>query len=296
MATLSDENTTDIGRHLERSISTLVRVMFRYLLKKIEQKSERNFKAIEKNSPERIKTADLNRGNIDKFKILAEQNGVKNYQIVRNKHKTPTLKYDVKDEHKITEIYKQIQSGYRIPENSLMAFMEKYTDTNQLINKVSNMVSYKSKEEISEELNNSDYYREENILNQDNGNPVQDIYDKNVKEVTGKENQNTLYSQPPTEKQLYLADKLGVVNYEDMNKVELSLALEKAGAEKSYFKKPEKEKQVNKEQNKNANKDELSERLDKLKAKEKSKENKKENKTKQKDKNKEKTRKAERER
>lgn len=61
---------------------------------------------------------------------------------------------------------------------------------------------------------------------------------------------------PPTEKQLELAKKLGVENYEDMNRKEISLALEKAGAEPSYF------------NNKSASKDILNDRLSKLDDKE----------------------------
>lgn len=61
---------------------------------------------------------------------------------------------------------------------------------------------------------------------------------------------------PPTEKQLELAKKLGVENYEEMNRKEISLALEKAGAEPSYF------------NNKSASKDILNDRLSKLDDKE----------------------------
>lgn len=41
--------------------------------------------------------------------------------------------------------------------------------------------------------------------------------------------------EPPTEKQLNLAKKLGVKNYKEMNKKEISIALEEAGADPSYF-------------------------------------------------------------
>lgn len=44
-----------------------------------------------------------------------------------------------------------------------------------------------------------------------------------------------LFSQEPTQKQLDLAEKLGVEDYKNMNKVEISLALEKSGADKSFF-------------------------------------------------------------
>lgn len=57
---------------------------------------------------------------------------------------------------------------------------------------------------------------------------------------------------PPTKKQLELAEKLGVENYQDMNKKEISLALEKAGAEPSFF------------NNKEASKEILHDRLSKL--------------------------------
>lgn len=59
-------------------------------------------------------------------------------------------------------------------------------------------------------------------------------YHETEKQVT-EEVKQEIELEPPTEKQLKLAEKLGVENFEDMNKVEISLALEKAGAEPSYF-------------------------------------------------------------
>ena len=78
---------------------------------------------------------------------------------------------------------------------------------------------------------------------------VQAIYDKNVKEVTGKENTHQLSDEPATPKQLALAEKLEVPNYEQMNKVEISLALEKHGAEQSYFKNKNTQKPKNELEN-----------------------------------------------
>src|SRR5690625_559903 len=187
MATLSDENTTTIGRNVGRLISALMKLLYRNLLNWLEQRAEKNLRQLEKKNPQRIQTADIDRDNLDKFKILAQQNGIKKYKIEKDKHDTPTLKYDIKDQYKITEIYKQMENGYRIPENDLMAIMERFTDTNVLTNRIHNILHY-SHEDIQQELQNPKHYREEELLNQENKNVVQEIYDKSVKEVTGKEN------------------------------------------------------------------------------------------------------------
>lgn len=252
MATLSDENTTMIGRNIGRIISAFIRLLYRYILKQLEQQAERNFRQLEKRSPERIRTADINREELDKFKILAQQKGIKVYKII-DKHETPTLKYDVKDEHEITEIMKQIENGYQIPDQELMAFFERHIDTNQLIKDIDNLFNY-SYEEIEQELKKPEHYQEEQVINQEeqqhiSQEEVQAIYDKNVEEVTGKENTHQLSDEPATPKQLALAEKLEVPNYEQMNKVEISLALEKHGAEESYFKNKNTQKPKNELEN-----------------------------------------------
>lgn len=63
--------------------------------------------------------------------------------------------------------------------------------------------------------------------------------------------------EEPTEKQLILAEKLGVENYEDMNKKEISLALEKAGAEPSYYNNKETSKELLNDKLSKLNDDEL---------------------------------------
>src|SRR5699024_2815115 len=156
MATLSDENTTTIGRNVGRLISALMKLLYRNLLNWLEQRAEKNFRQLEKKNPQRIQTADIDRDNLDKFKILAQQN-------------------DIKDQYKITEIYKQMENGYRIPENDLMAIMERFTDTNVLTNRIHNILHY-SHEDIQQELQNPKHYREEELLNQENKNVVQEIY------------------------------------------------------------------------------------------------------------------------
>lgn len=192
MATLSDENTTAIGRNLGRLISALMKLLYRNLLKWLEQRAEKNFRQLEKRNPQRIQNADLDREHLDKFKILAHQKGINKYKI-ENKHDVPTIKYDIKDEHEINEIFKQIENGYRIPENELMAIMERYTDTNLLANRIQNILHYQP-EEIQQEMQNPEHYQEEKVLNQDiqEEKELQEIYDRNVKEVTGKENTEKL--------------------------------------------------------------------------------------------------------
>lgn len=189
--TLADENTTIIGtqvsRQLKNVISAMIRYLFKRALKYLDQQAEKNFKTLQKNSPERIRTADIQHKDIDKFKLLAYQQGVKAYQIEKDKHDVPTLKYDIRDEHTIVGIYKQIQEGYRIPDNKMRAFVEQFTDTQVWINRVSKIAGFK-KSDVEKAFNNDEHYREENVLNQDFAYKVQDIYDKAIENVTGKEN------------------------------------------------------------------------------------------------------------
>ena len=59
-----------------------------------------------------------------------------------------------------------------------------------------------------------------------------------------KENKVEVFSQPPSKKQLELAEELGIEDFKNMNKVEISLALEEAGAGKSFFNKNEISKNI----------------------------------------------------
>ncbi|MGO2603322.1 MAG: hypothetical protein ACTH80_04500 [Alkalibacterium gilvum] len=189
--TLADENTTIIGtqvsRQLKNVISAMIRYLFKRTLKYLDQHAEKNFKTLQKKSPERIRTADIQHKDLDKFKLLAYQQGVKAYKIEKDKHDVPTLKYDIRDEHTIVGIYKQIQEGYRIPDNKMRAFAEQFTDTQVWINRVSKVTGFK-KSDIEKAFNNDEQYREENVLNQDFAHRAQDIYDRAVENVTGKEN------------------------------------------------------------------------------------------------------------
>lgn len=187
MATLSDENATNVGRSVKEALSTLFKFMLRSLAKKWEERAERNFKKLEKNHPERIRTADIETKDLDKFKVLAHQQGIKLYQIEQEKHKTPTLKYDIRDEHKIVGIFKQLEEGYRIPENQLMALMEKYFDTEKLTNRISKVTGM-NLEEVEKELKDPEYYQDEKLFGKDFQDKIQEMYDKAYKEVTGREN------------------------------------------------------------------------------------------------------------
>lgn len=64
-----------------------------------------------------------------------------------------------------------------------------------------------------------------------------------------------LFAQKPTQKQLDIAEKLGVEDYKEMNKVEISLALEKAGVEKSNFNDIDISLEKNKNKKSNVSKD-----------------------------------------
>lgn len=187
MATLSDENTTNIGKSIKEAISALLRVMLRRIANKWQERAERNFKALEKKHPERIRTADIETKDLDRFKVLAHQQGIKIYQIEQEKHKTPTLKYDIRDEHKVVGVFKQLEEGYKIPENQLMAIMEKHFDTQKLTNRISKITGL-NRTEIEKELKNPEHYQDENIFSKDFQEKVQEMYDKAYKEVTGKEN------------------------------------------------------------------------------------------------------------
>lgn len=187
MATLSDENATNIGRSIKEALSALLRVMLRRIANKWQERAERNFKKLEKNHPERIRTADIETKDLDKFKVLAHQQGIKLYQIEQEKHKTPTLKYDIRDEHKIVGIFKQLEEGYKIPENQLMAIMEKHFDTQKLVNRISKVTGL-NRAEVEKELKNPEHYQDENIFGKDFQEKIQEMYDKGYKEVTGREN------------------------------------------------------------------------------------------------------------
>lgn len=193
--TLADENTTiigtQVGNKIKDMISVLIKYLFKQVIKYLDQKAEKSFKALEKKSPERIRTADIQHKDLDKFKVLAHQQGVKIYQIETDKYQVPTLKYDIRDEHKIVGIYKQIQEGYRIPDNKMRAFVEQFLDTEKVIDKVSKVTGFK-KSDIEKEFHKNEHCQEESVLNQDFSFKAQDIYDKAVKEVTGKENTNDI--------------------------------------------------------------------------------------------------------
>lgn len=189
--TLADENTTIIGTQISKQIkniiSSIIRGLFKVILKKLDERALKSFHKLQRSNPERIRTADIQHKDLDKFKVLAHQQGVKIYQIETDKYQVPTLKYDIRDEHKIVGIYKQIQEGYRIPDNKMRAFVEQFVDTEKVINKVSKVTGFK-KSDIEKEFHKNEHYQEESVLNQDFSFKAQDIYDKAVKEVTGKEN------------------------------------------------------------------------------------------------------------
>lgn len=66
-----------------------------------------------------------------------------------------------------------------------------------------------------------------------------------------------LFTQEPTQKQLDIAEKLGIEDFKEMNKVEISLALEKSGVEKSNFNDIDISLEKNKNKKSNVSKDKI---------------------------------------
>ena len=72
MATLSDDNASTIGKSIKEMLSALLRVLLRSLANKWQQRAERNFKKLERNSAIDIgifcnEEANLEKDNKDKL-------------------------------------------------------------------------------------------------------------------------------------------------------------------------------------------------------------------------------------
>lgn len=240
MATLSDENASNIGKSIKDGINTLLKFLLRRIIKNWQERADRNYKKLEKNHPERIRTADIETKDLDKFQILAQQQGIKLYQIEQEKHKTPTLKYDIRDEHKIVGIFKQLEEGYKIPENQLMALMEKYIDTQKLVNRISKVTGIEESE-VEKELKNPEHYQDENLFGKDFQDKIQEMYDKGFKEVVGKENKEKVMEDAELEIPVREKD-------------ELEIRLEKLKEKREKTKTPDKEKDKQKTKQKVADK------------------------------------------
>lgn len=105
-------------------------------------------------------------------------------------------------------------------EAGLRNAIEKFALKNQRIDTVKDILFSSSKKEQSEE----------EIEKMDSH--IEDLIEGKTEAI---KNEPKIFSEAPTEKQLHLAEKMGVPDYKNMNKIEISLALEKAGADKSFF-------------------------------------------------------------
>lgn len=118
-------------------------------------------------------------------------------------------------------------------ENSINKYVKNQNKKEQLKN-----VILKFRKEVEKEVNEDK--ANENMTPEEKENKIDDIVSKEVE-------------LEPTQKQLDLAEKLGMKDYKNMNKIELSLALEESGADKSFFNKNEKNKDNKKKNDINKN-------------------------------------------
>lgn len=128
-------------------------------------------------------------------------------------------------------------------EKGMKNAMEKYSMKSNRIRNIKNILFDFKSEPLNQE--------EEEVFNSIS-NDLTTIDDIKESEVYEKLN---LLKEEPTSKQLNLAKELGVEDYEKMNKIEISLALEKAGAEKSFFNEKQLEKSISNNSKKEISKD-----------------------------------------
>lgn len=84
-----------------------------------------------------------------------------------------------------------------------------------------------------------DVAEKRNVVELDNNIEDEVIEDELIKIIDNpesiKDSKIEEFSKPPTEKQLRTAKKFGIEDFNDMNRIEISLALQEASAEKSLF-------------------------------------------------------------
>lgn len=181
MTTLSDRNTEEALSLSKDVAKSSLKVLYKMIIALMEQRANNNLKSIEKKDPSRIKTADIKRDNIEKFKFLASENKIKAYEI-DDSYKVPTLKYDIEDEHKIVNVFKEIEEGYIIPESKLENFIVRNINKDKLVEILSNRFSSLNKETISKEFDNLRNYKEDEILEK----PELEVEKSTLKEVIKK--------------------------------------------------------------------------------------------------------------
>lgn len=159
-----------------------------------------------------IETLDENitRAEIDSYKKEFKKMGV-DFSIKKNSKDDYSLFFAGKDRESI--------------EKGMSNAIGKYTKRREKINSIKNIMFDFNIENQDKSLFDS-VDEKLNIMLDENQEVTQDEIVKDF----------DLFSQEPTQKQLDLAEKLGVEDFKEMNKVEISLALEKSGADKSLNK------------------------------------------------------------
>lgn len=159
-----------------------------------------------------IETLDENitKAEIDSYKKEFKKMGV-DFSIKKNGKDDYSLFFAGKDRESI--------------EKGMSNAISKYTKRREKIKSIKNIMFDFNTDNQNKELSDSVDRNLDMMLDENQDITQEEI----VKEFD-------LFAQEPTQKQLDLAEKLNIEDYKDMNKVEISLALEKAGADKSYFK------------------------------------------------------------
>lgn len=159
-----------------------------------------------------IETLDENitKAEIDSYKKEFKKMGV-DFSIKKNGKDDYSLFFAGKDRESI--------------EKGMSNAISKYTKRREKIKSIKNIMFDFNTDNQNKELSDSVDRNLDMMLDENQDITQEEI----VKEFD-------LFAQDPTQKQLDLAEKLNIEDYKDMNKVEISLALEKAGADISYFK------------------------------------------------------------
>lgn len=165
---LSDRTTEETLQTSKEVTKISLKVLYKMVSFMLEKRANNNMKSIEKRDPSRIKTADIEKDNIEKFKFLANENKVKAFEIY-DTYKVPTLKYDIKDEHKVVNIFKEIEEGYTIPENKIKSFIINNVNIGKVIEILNNKFKGLDKEEISKEFDNTENYKESEVIERESG-------------------------------------------------------------------------------------------------------------------------------
>lgn len=103
-----DDINSDLTALLKRSLEILIINALKDRELRANTERIKNFNELERKAPSKIKNADIDKRFTDAFIRRAEANNIKALKIVEGKD-TNTIKYSLDDEHKISDIFKEIE-------------------------------------------------------------------------------------------------------------------------------------------------------------------------------------------